>query len=72
MNVSNKQPSKKERLRQELVHGLKNGNTALILLIIVAMIVLSILIPNFLSVGNIFNLLTQASIIDVYHRHRRH
>ena len=65
MNVSNKQPSKKERLRQELVHGLKNGNTALILLIIVAMIVLSILIPNFLSVGNIFNLLTQASIIGL-------
>lgn len=65
MNVSNKQPAKKERLRQELVHGLKNGNTALVLLIIVAMIVLSILIPNFLSVGNIFNLLTQASIIGL-------
>ena len=41
------------------------ASVVLILLIIVAMIVLSILIPNFLSVGNIFNLLTQASIIGL-------
>ena len=52
----------KKKLVQE---KLKNGNTVMVLLIIAAVIVLSIAIPRFMTVGNIFNLLIQASTIGL-------
>lgn len=54
-----------ENTRQPLSEKLKNGNTVMVILIIAALIVLSITIPRFLTVGNIFNLLVQASMIGL-------
>lgn len=44
---------------------LKNGNVIMIGLIAAALLILSIAIPTFMSVGNIFNLLVQASVIGL-------
>ena len=51
------------RKKQSLPEKLKNENVIMTVLIVAAVIVLSILIPQFMTVGNIFNLLTQASVI---------
>lgn len=53
------------KTRQPLSEKLKNGNTFMVILIVAALIVLSIAIPRFLTVGNIFNLLVQASMIGL-------
>ncbi|MDC7291645.1 ABC transporter permease [Blautia schinkii] len=44
---------------------LKNGNVVMGLVTIAAFVVLSVIIPQFLTVGNIFNLLVQASSIGI-------
>lgn len=54
-----------EKNGRPLSELLKNGNTIMMLLIIAALLILSIAIPRFMSVGNIFNLLVQASVIGL-------
>lgn len=53
------------RKKQPLSEKLKNENVIMIVLIFTAVIILSIAIPQFMTVGNIFNLLTQASVIGL-------
>lgn len=53
------------RKKQPLSEKLKNENVVMTALIIAAVIILSIAIPQFMTVGNIFNLLTQASVIGL-------
>lgn len=54
-----------EKTKQPLSEKLKNGNSVMVILIIAALIILSIAIPQFMTVGNIFNLLVQASVIGL-------
>lgn len=51
--------------KKTLAEKLKNSNTIMVIVIIASLIILSITIPKFMSVGNIFNLLVQASNIGL-------
>lgn len=51
--------------KQSLSEKLRNENVIMTILIIVAVVILSIAIPKFMTLGNIFNLLTQASVIGL-------
>lgn len=50
---------------QQLMQKLRGGNSVLILLIALSLFVFSLMVPNFMSVGNLFNLLIQASNIGI-------
>lgn len=50
---------------QQLMQKLRGGNSVLILLIALSLLVFSLVVPNFMSVGNLFNLLIQASNIGI-------
>lgn len=65
MSTARKQTAEISENRQWLLEKLKSGNGILLLLIIVAMVAFSIAIPNFMTPGNIFNLLVQASNIGL-------
>lgn len=58
-------PTGTAAVKRSLTEKLKNENAVLILLVIVSMIVFGITVPNFMTVGNIFNLLVQASTIGL-------
>lgn len=64
VNINQKAAAAKLQ-KQPFAAKLKNGNILMLLLVAVILIVLSIVIPQFMTVQNIFNLLVQASSIGL-------
>lgn len=65
MGTTRKQTAGILQNKQWLLEKVKSGSGILLLLIIVAMVAFSIAVPNFMTPGNIFNLLIQASNIGL-------
>lgn len=65
MRTTEKQNGAAPERKGKLMQKLHNENSVLILLIAVSMLIFSFVVPNFLTAGNLFNLLIQASNIGI-------
>ncbi|MGI6070917.1 MAG: ABC transporter permease [Blautia sp.] len=65
MSANKNQTMAVTKTKQPLAEVIKNGNVLMILLVAVVLVILSVLIPQFMTVQNIFNLLVQASSIGL-------